>query len=73
MFRFRDYLSLFAAEVLSILQALRWVDDNGREAIVFTDSVAATEAIEAGANKSRDDIVSEIINIRYVSQHVYCM
>lgn len=57
---FPDYLSFFAAELLSIFQALRWV--NNHEAMSFTDSMAvAIKAIEAGVNGPRDDIVHEIL------------
>lgn len=63
VFRFPDYLSVFAPELLSILQALRWVDEHDHEAVIFTDSMAAIKAIEAGANESRDDIVHEILKL----------
>ena len=63
VFRLDDNLSVFAAELVAILQALKWVDINNHEAVILTDSLSAVQALESGLNGSRDDIVFEILNL----------
>ena len=72
-FRLHDCMSVFAAELIAILEALRWVDEHNHEAIIFTDSMAAVKAIESGLSGSRSDVIFEILkldthlNLKYIS------
>lgn len=57
-----------------LLQGLRWVNGYDHEAVVFTDAMAALEAIESGISDSRSDIVYEILKLVtfFNSQYITC-
>lgn len=71
MFRLQDNLSVFAAELTAILMALVWVQNHNLESIIFTDSLAAVQAIHSGANGQRSDILYEILHLGTVLNKAY--
>ena len=62
--RISDESSVFTAELMAILWALRWVEETkAREAVICSDSAAALEALRGGESQARSDIVNEILRI----------
>ena len=53
-YRVSDHMSVFTAEMVAVLWALRWVEDNKQGySIICSDSAAALISIKEGKSKSR--------------------
>ena len=60
--RIPDRLSVFTAELVAVLWALRWVEDNKQEhSVICSDSAASLITIKGTKTKSRPDVLVEIM------------
>ena len=61
-YRISDHMSVFTAEMVAVLWALRWVEDNKQGySIICSDSAEALISIKEGKSKSRPDLIVEIL------------
>ena len=64
--RISDRLSVFTAELVAVLWALRWVEDNKQEhSVICSDSAASLITIKGTKTKSRPDVLVEIMQVLY--------
>lgn len=64
--RIPDYMSVFTAELVAVLWALRWVDDNKQQhSVICSDSAATLITIKDTKTKSRPDLPVEILQVLY--------
>lgn len=63
VFRLKDHISVFDAELITILQALGQLIENDHDAVIFTEAMTAVKAIESVINSSRRDIVHDILEM----------
>lgn len=64
--RIPDHLSVFTAELVAVLWAVRWVEDNKREySVICSDSAATLITIKDTKTKSRPDLLVEILQVLY--------
>lgn len=64
--RIPDHMSVFTAELVAVLWALRWVEDNKREhSVICSDSATTLIAIKDPKTKSRPDLLVEILQVLY--------
>ena len=60
--RTSDHLSVFSVELLAILWALDWVEENKPpKSIICSDSAAALVALKEGTSRARPDLIWEIL------------
>lgn len=72
--RLPDGLSVFTAELVGLLWALKWVETSKEERVVIcSDSMSALMVLEGGEGaKARPDIVSEILMVVYRLERQGC-
>ncbi len=64
--RVSDHTSVFTAEMVTVLWALRWVEDNKPNySVTCSDSAATLKTIKRRQSKSRPDLLTEICLILY--------
>lgn len=64
--RIPDHMSVFTAELVAVLWAVRWVEDNKREySVKCSDSAATLTTIKECKSKSRPDVLVEILQVLY--------
>jgi len=65
-YRIPDYFSVFTAELMAVLWAVRWVEDNKREySVICSDSAATLNTIKNMKTKARPDLLVEILQVLY--------
>ena len=59
-------MSVFTAELVAVLWAVRWVEDNKQEhSVICSDSAASLITIKGTKTKSRPDVLVEIVQVLY--------
>ena len=61
-FKLNDHLTVYSAELVAILMALRWANKNKLDNIVIlTDSLSSVQSLNSGKSKTRQDILDQIL------------
>ncbi|XP_030285229.1 uncharacterized protein LOC115588649 [Sparus aurata] len=61
-YRISDHMSVFTAEMVAVLWALRWIEENKQgNSIICSDSAATLTTIKETKSKYRPDVVVEIL------------
>ena len=62
MFKLNEHLTVYTSELIAILKALEWVNQNKPEnVVILTDSLSSLQSILSGKSETRQDLLNQIL------------
>ena len=67
MYKLNKNLTVYSSELIAILKALEWINENKPEnVVILTDSLSSLQSIQSGKSRTRQDLLDQVLYLKVI-------